>query len=188
MAINLSKGSSINLEKENPGLTNVHIGLGWDAEDSNGNNIDCDVSVFMIDQNNKIPADRFFVFYNNLTSEDGAVVHQGDNTDGVGDGDDEEIHIDLNKVSNDVLQMMIIVTIHDADKNNQDFSMVENVFVRIVDKNNNTEICRYNLKDTFAQADSVQVGRIYRDGNQWAFEALAQGFSGGLAALLGQYN
>ncbi|MCH1547550.1 MAG: TerD family protein [Flavobacteriaceae bacterium] len=188
MAINLTKGNSINLEKENPGLNNVHVGLGWDAEDSNGNNIDCDVSVFMIDQNNKIPADRFFIFYNNLTSEDGSVIHQGDNTDGVGDGDDEEIHIELNKVSGDILQMMIVVTIHDADVNNQDFSMVENVFVRIVDKNTNTEICKYDLKDSFADMDSVQVGRIYRDGNQWSFEALAQGFNGGLQSLLTVYN
>ena len=89
MGINLEKNSSINLTNAEPGLTNLHIGLGWDAEDSNGNAIDCDVSVFMLDQNAKIPGDGFFVFYNNLSSSDGSTIHQGDNLDGSGDGDDE---------------------------------------------------------------------------------------------------
>ena len=187
MAINLEKGNSINLEKEIDGLRNIHVGLGWDAEDSNGKEIDCDVSLFMIDENNKIPGEGFFVFYNNLKSSDGAVVHQGDNRTGEGEGDDEVLNIDLSNVSSNILQMIFVVTIHDAEKNNQDFSMVNNAFIRIIDLDSNTELCNYALNDQFSDADSIQIGRIYRYDNSWHFEALEQGFTGGLQTLLGIY-
>lgn len=188
MSINLTKSSSISLDKIAPLLHNVHIGLGWDAEDSSGNDIDCDVSLFMIDENNKIPQDGFFVFYNNLNSADGSVVHQGDNRTGEGDGDDEEIHVDLSLVHPDIVQMMFIVTIHDAETNNQNFGMVENAFIRILNKENNEELCRYNLSNEFNDVDSVQIARLYKYDNHWHFEALADGYSGGLGALLGIYN
>ena len=188
MAINLEKGSSINLTKAEPGLSNLHIGLGWDAEDSNGNAIDCDVSVFMINENNKIPGDGYFIFYNNLTSSDGSTVHQGDNTTGEGDGDDEEIKINLQNVDHSVIQMIFVVTIHDADKNNQDFSMVNNAFIRVLDDNSGNELCRYELTSEFPGSDSVEIGRVYRMENDWEFEALGDGYTGGLAALLGVYN
>ncbi|MDC0643980.1 TerD family protein [Crocinitomicaceae bacterium] len=187
MAINLEKGSSINLQKSNPGLQSLHIGLGWDAEDSNGNNIDCDVSVFMIDENNKIPGDGFFVFYNNLNSSDGSTVHQGDNTTGDGDGDDEVVHINLQSVDPRILQMIFVVTIHDAEKNGQDFSMVENAFIRVSNTESNEELCRYDLTESFSGSDSVQIGRVYNS-DGWSFEAMGDGFSGGLGSLLGIYN
>ena len=188
MSINLTKSSTISLEKIEPTLKNLHVGLGWDAEDSNGNEIDCDVSIFMIDQNNKIPQDGFFVFYHNLKSADGALVHQGDNRTGEGDGDDEEVHIDLSSVHPDIVQMMFIVTIHDAAANNQNFGMVKNAFIRITNKDDNNELCRYNLSNEFNEVDSVQIARIYKYDGQWHFEALADGYSGGLGALLEIYN
>jgi len=189
MSINLEKKSTINLTKSNPGLTNLHIGLGWDAEDTNGSGIDCDVSVFMINENNKLLADEFFVFYNNLASPDGSVIHQGDNTTGEGEGDDEEVKINLSRVDENVLQMIFVVTIHDADKKNQDFSIVNNAFIRVLDDNSNEELCRYELTSDFTSCDSVQIGRVFRMGSEWEFEALGdQGFSGGLAELLKIYN
>lgn len=187
MAINLEKSQSIDLTKSSPGLNNVGIGLGWDASDSNGNNIDCDVSVFMLDESNKIPGDGYFVFYNSLTSSDGSVVHQGDNTTGEGDGDDEVVHVNLGKVDSSILQMLFVVTIHDAEKNNQDFSVVKNAFIRIYDNDSGEELCRYELSENFGDADSVQIGRVYtHDG--WHFEAMGTGFTGGLGTLLGAYN
>lgn len=188
MAINLTKGSSINLEKTNPGLQHIHIGLGWDMDESLGIDIDCDASVFMIDENNKIPTDRFFVFFNNLTSEDNAVVHQGDNRTGEGEGDDEVIDINLSSVDYRISQIMFVVTIHEADKNNIDFGNIENAFIRIVDKGNGSELCRYDLKNEFTGFDSVQVGRVYRYDGEWHFEALGDGYTGGLGTLLGVYN
>jgi len=188
MSINLTKSSTISLEKIDSSLKNIHVGLGWDAQDSNGNEIDCDVSVFMIDGNNKIPQDGFFVFYNNLKSADGAVIHQGDNRTGEGDGDDEEVHIDLSNVHPDILQMIFVVTIHEAQTNNQNFGMVKNAYIRILNKDNNKELCKYNLNNEFDDVDSVQIARIYKYENEWHFEALAGGYSGGLGALLEIYN
>ncbi len=182
MSINLTKSSSISLEKISPSLQNVHVGLGWDAE------IVCDLSLFMIDENNKIPQDGFFVFYNNLNSADRSVVHQGDNRRGESYFDNEEIHIDLLKVHPDIIQMMFIVTIDNAYINNQNFGMVENAFIRILNKENNEELCRYNLSNEFNDVDSVQIARLYKYDNQWNFEAISDGYSGGLTALLGIYN
>jgi tellurium resistance protein TerD len=188
MGINLEKGSSINLTKAEPGLANLHIGLGWDAEDANGNAIDCDVSVFMLDANGKIPGDGYFVFYNNLTSSDGSAVHQGDNTTGEGDGDDEEVKINLSQVDASILEMVFVVTIHNADKNGQDFSMVDNPFIRILNDDNQEELCRYNLDSSFASCDSVEIGHVYRNGSDWDFGTKEKGYSGGLAGLLEVYN
>jgi|TARA_B110000240_G_scaffold165404_1_gene186166 tellurium resistance protein TerD len=188
MAINLEKSQSIDLTKSTVGLNNLGLGLGWDASDASGNNIDCDVSVFMLDSSNKIPGDGYFVFYNNLTSSDGSVVHQGDNTTGDGEGDDEVVHVNLGKVNSSVLQMLFVVTIHDAEKLNQDFSIVQNAFIRIYDNDSGEELCRYKLSENFGDADSVQIGRVYNHDGGWHFEAMGIGFTGGLGTLLGAYN
>ncbi|HAQ71557.1 MAG TPA: chemical-damaging agent resistance protein C [Flavobacteriales bacterium] len=188
MAINLTKSTSIDLTKKNPGLNNLHVGLGWDASDSNGNDIDCDVSVFMLNDLNKIPNEGSFVFYNNLKSGDGSIVHQGDNRTGEGEGDDEEVIIDLAKVSENVLQMLFVVTIHEADSSGQDFSMVQNAFIRVSNNSTGEELCRYELNESFSDSDSVQIGRVYRYDEEWSFEAMGDGFSGGLETLLDMYN
>ena len=188
MGINLEKNSSINLTKAEPSLRHLHIGLGWDAVDANGNEIDCDVSVFMLNESGKIPGDGFFVFYNNLTSSDNSTVHQGDNRTGEGDGDDEEIKIDLELVDPEVIEMVFVVTIHNAETNGQDFSMVDNPFIRIVNDSNQEELCRYNLDSSFGGCDSVEIGHVYRNGSDWDFGTKENGYSGGLAGLLQVYN
>ncbi|MCE2710910.1 MAG: TerD family protein [Cryomorphaceae bacterium] len=184
MEINLEKGDAISLEKIAPGLTNIHVGLGWDSNESYG--IDCDVSVFMINDNFKIPANGFFVFFNNLNSQDGSVVHLGDNT--LGEGDDEVINISLNHVDNQISQMIFVVTIHKAAEKGLHFGMIDNAFIRIENRDSGEKLCRYSLNSQFSGSDSVQIGRVYRYESQWYFEAMGEGYSGGLAAILGVYN
>ena len=187
MAFNLEKQQSFNLTKEVPTLKNIFVGLGWDESDGSGQELDADVSVFMLGVDHKIPADPYLVFYNNLTSADGSVVHQGDNRTGEGDGDDESINIDLSKVNPAIEQMMFVVTIHDAEARNQDFSNLDNSFIRICDNNSGNELCRFTLNDDFAGSDSVQIGRLYRSGEEWGFEAMGDPFQGGLSALISLY-
>ena len=187
MPINLEKKQSINLTKEEPTLNNIFVGLGWDESDGTVGELDADVSVFMLGVDHKIPAEPYLVFYNNLTSADGSVVHQGDNRTGEGEGDDESINIDLSKVNPAIEQMMFVVTIHDAETRNQDFSNLDNSFIRICDNNSGNELCRFTLNDDFAGSDSVQIGRLYRSGEEWGFEAMGDPFHGGLSTLIGLY-
>lgn len=187
MAFNLEKQQSFNLTEEVPTLNNIFVGLGWDESDGSGQELDADVSVFMLGVDHKIPADPYFVFYNNLTSADGSVVHQGDNRTGEGDGDDESINIDLSKVNPAIQQMMFVVTIHDAATRRQDFSHLKNSFIRICDNSSGNELCRFTLNEDFVGCDSVQIGRLYRSEDQWGFEAMGDAFQGGLATLLGLY-
>jgi tellurium resistance protein TerD len=179
---NLEKGDSFNLEKS---LTNIHVGLGWDVS---VDNFDCDVSVFMINENHKLPNPGCFVFYNNLTSSDGSVKHLGDNRTGDGDGDDEVINIELNKVDQQIVQIIFVVTVHKAAEKGFHFGMIDNAFIRIEDKNNGKELCRYSLNNQYSGSDSLQVGRVYRYGDEWNFEAMGDGFSGGLASVLNIYK
>ena len=187
MAINLEKKQSINLTKEEPTLNNIFVGLGWDESDGTVGELDADVSVFMLGVDHKIPAEPYLVFYNNLTSADGSVIHQGDNRTGEGEGDDESINIDLSKVNPAIEQMMFVVTIHDAEARNQDFSNLDNSFIRICDNNSGNELCRFTLNNDFAGSDSVQIGRLYRSGEEWGFEAMGDPFQGGLSTLIGLY-
>ena len=186
MGINLKKSQSINLTKEAPGINNIYLGLGWD--EGGGSDIDCDVSIFMLNADNKIPSEGHFVFFNNLTSSDGSIQHQGDNRTGEGDGDDEAVFIDLSRVDDAVLQILVVVTIHDAESKGQDFGVLENAFIRVVNQDGNVDLCNYDLQADFDGMDSVQIARLYRDGSSWSFEAMAQGFSGGLETLLGMYQ
>jgi len=187
MAFDLEKQQSFNLTEEVPTLNNVFVGLGWDESDGTVQELDADVSVFMLGVDHKIPADPYFVFYNNLTSADGSVVHQGDNRNGEGDGDDECIDINLSKVNPAIQQMMFVVTIHDAAARRQDFSHLKNSFIRICDNASGNELCRFTLNDDFVGCDSVQIGRLYRSGDEWGFEAMGDAFQGGLSTLLGLY-
>jgi tellurium resistance protein TerD len=186
MAINLKKNQSINISEEVAGLNHIFVGLGWDIIDGDG--IDCDVSVFMLNERHKIPTEGHFVFFNNLTSSCGSVQHQGDNLTGEGEGDDESIFINLKEVDSRVDQLIFVVTIHEAEEKGQHFGLLENAFIRVYNQDDNNEICYYSLEDDFNGYDSVQIGRLYRDGTNWAFEALAMPFGGGLAALVDLYQ
>ena len=188
MGINLSKGGKIDLSKEAPGLENVVIGLGWDANASDtGAEFDLDASVFMLGENGKTKVDKDLVFYNNLTSPDGAVVHQGDNRTGEGDGDDESIEITLSKISPDVKEMVFVVTIDDAEKRAQNFGQVTNAFIRLVDKTTGKEILKYELDEDYSAETAIEFGKLYRKDGSWRFGAVGSGFNAGLQGFVDKY-
>lgn len=188
MTINLKKKQPFDLTKRDPGLRRIAAGLGWDVSQVNGKAVDCDVSVFMLGADNKIPGERYFVFYNNLQSEDGAVQHMGDSREGVGDGDDEVIELDLPRVSADIAQILFIVTIHESEERGHHFGHVTNAFIRIYNRANDAELCRFTLTDRFDGSDSLLIGRLYRSGAEWEFEPIGDAFGGGLAALVDIYT
>nr|WP_294931840.1 TerD family protein [uncultured Flavobacterium sp.] len=184
MAINLQKG-----QRENINAPKFTIGLGWDTNNSStGTDFDLDASVFILGDNKKIISDSHFVFYNNLKSPDEAVIHTGDNLTGDGDGDDEQVKIDLTKINPAVKEICIVVTIHDAVNRKQNFGQVRNSFIRIVDDSNNTEVVKYELEEDFSIETAVEFGRIYNKDGQWKFEAMGVGMKGGLEDYLNKYN
>lgn len=189
MPINLTKGQKVDLTKGNPGLKNIMIGLGWDvnAFDS-GANFDLDASVFMVGENGKCPTDQEFIFYGNLKHKSSSVEHMGDNLTGEGDGDDEQIKIDLSKIPENIARVAFTVTIYDAENRRQNFGQVSNAYIRIVDTVTNQEIIRYDLGEDFSIETAVVVGEIYRINGEWKFNAIGSGFQGGLAALCGHYG
>lgn len=185
MAVNLTKGGNVNLSKEAPGLNEVLIGLGWDASTTDGETFDLDGSALLVGSDRKVPSDAHFIFYNNMSSPDASVVHQGDNTTGDGDGDDEEIHIELAKVSPNVDAIVIAVTIYKSGKN---FGQVRNAFVRVVNRANGTEIVRYDLGEDFSTETALIFGELYRNGEEWKFRAVGQGYNSGLPGIIKDFG
>lgn len=188
MAVSLSKGGNVNLSKEAPGLTNILIGLGWDARATDGADFDLDAVAFMLKADGKVTGDGGFIFYNNTTSPCGSVVHAGDNKTGSGDGDDENVRIDLQKVPAEVDKVVIAVTIHEAAARNQNFGQVGNAFMRVVNDSSAAEIARYDLSEDASTETAMVFGEIYRNGADWKFRAVGQGFAGGLGPLASSYG
>jgi tellurium resistance protein TerD len=189
MAIQLSKGQRIDLTKTNPGLVKAIIGLGWDTNKyQGGQEFDLDASAFLVDANDRCTNDLDFIFYNNLQHPSGAVVHTGDNRTGEGDGDDEQLIIDFSKIPANVHKIGITVTIHDADHRHQNFGQVSNAFVRLVDESTNQELLRFDLGEDFSVETAVVVCELYRHGQDWKFNAIGSGFSGGLGSLCRNYG
>ena len=191
MAVTLTKGQRVSLEKVAPGLTEVFVGLGWDVKAMDtGYDFDLDASAFMLGRNEKIISDNHFIFYNNLTSPDSAksVEHTGDNLTGAGDGDDEVIKINLPKVPAEVQKIVITVTIHDAAKRGQNFGQVENAFVRVVNAQTNQEVIRYDLVEEYSIETALIMAEIYRKDGEWRLNAVGSGYQGGLQALLDRYS
>ncbi len=188
MAVSLVKGGNVSLTKEAPSMNVALVGLGWDACVTDGQAFDLDASVFLVGENGKVLSDSHFVFYNNTTSPDGAVQHQGDNRTGEGDGDDEQVKIDLTKVAADVKKLVFAVTIHEADSRKQNFGMVSNSFMRVVNNDNGAEIARFDLSEDASTETAMIFGELYRHGAEWKFKAVGQGFAGGLAALATQHG
>jgi tellurium resistance protein TerD len=188
MAISLQKGGNVNLSKEAPGLTKLVVGLGWDTRATDGAAFDLDGAVFLLDASGKVRSDADFVFYNNLKSVDGSVVHSGDNRTGAGDGDDESVIIDLAQVPAGVDRIAVCVTIHEAETRRQNFGMVSKAFVRCVNANGNTEIARYDLSEDGSTEAAMVFGEVYRAGADWKFRATGQGFKGGLGPLAKNYG
>ena len=189
MPINLSKGQKVDLTKGNPGLKNIMVGLGWDvnAFDS-GVAFDLDAAAFLLDDTGKCPTDKEFVFYGNLTHASGSVKHMGDNLTGEGEGDDEQVQIDLSRIPANVTKIAFTVTIYDGEARRQNFGQVSNSFIRIVDGATNTELIRYDLGEDFSIETAVVVGELYKHNGEWKFNAIGSGFQGGLAALCDHYG
>ena len=184
MAISLKKGQKVDLTKTNPGLKEVLIGLGWDTNKyDGGKDFDLDSSVFLLGANSKVASDDDFVFYGNLKHKSGAVEHMGDNLTGAGEGDDEQIKIDLSKVPAEVEKIDFTVTIYEAEERKQNFGQVENAFIRVVNSATNEELIRYDLGEDFSIETAVVIGELYRNKGEWKFNAIGSGFEGGLAAL-----
>jgi tellurium resistance protein TerD len=183
MAISLQKGGNVNLSKENPNLSKVIVGLGWDPRATDGAAFDLDASGFLQKNDGKVRGDADFVFYNNLKSTDGSVVHLGDNTTGQGEGDDERLTVDLSKVPADIDKISFCVTIHDAEARKQNFGMVGKAFIRCVDANGEKELARYDLSEDSSTETAMIFGELYRAGADWKFKAVGQGFKGGLGPL-----
>ena len=183
MALSLSKGGNLSLSKEAPGMTKVLVGLGWDARSTDGQDFDLDASAFLLKADGKVRADSDFIFYNQLKSTDGSVEHTGDNRTGEGDGDDEAIKIDLSKVPAEIDKIAITVTIHEADARKQNFGQVRNAFIRLVNQDNNNEVVRYDLVEDASTETAMIFAELYRNGAEWKFRAVGQGFNGGLKPL-----
>jgi len=184
MAVSLSKGGNISLSKEAGGsLSKLTVGLGWDPRATDGAAFDLDASVFMAAGTGKVRSDGDFIFYNQSKSACGSVEHMGDNTTGGGDGDDEQVKVDVTKVPAEVQKLAFGVTIHDAEARKQNFGMVSNAFIRIVNDANGKELARFDLGEDFSTETAVIFGEVYRAGTEWKFRAVGQGFAGGLGSL-----
>ncbi len=189
MPISLKKGQKVNLTKDNPGLTKVVVGLGWDVNAfDTGSAFDLDTAAFLLTDTGKVSGSSDFVFYGNLMHPSQSVQHLGDNLTGEGDGDDEQVKIDLSKVPANISKIAFTATIYDADVRNQNFGQVSNAYIRIVDEANNQELIRYDLCEDFSIETAVVVGELYRHENEWKFNAIGSGYQGGLAALCNSFG
>ena len=184
MAITLSKGPKVSLTKGNPGLKHIVVGLGWDTNKYDGGfDFDLDSAAFLLDENGKVNADTDFIFYNNLKHSSGAVEHLGDNLTGEGDGDYEQVKVDLSLVPQNISKIAFTVTIHEALERRQNFGQVSNSYVRVIDEDTNQELLNYELGEDFSIETAIVVCEIYRHNGEWKFNALGSGFEGGLEAL-----
>ncbi len=188
MAVTLSKGQNVSLSKTDPLLKHILIGLGWDARSSDGQDFDLDASVFMTAESGKVPSDDYFVFYNQLKSPCGSVQHTGDNLTGDGDGDDESVIVELEKVPANIKSLFVTVTIHDAETRRQNFGQVSNAFVRLVNHETGQEVLRFDLSEDYSTETAMVFGEVYRHNGDWKFRAIGQGYTGGLLALCNQYG
>lgn len=183
MAVSLQKGQNVSLSKEAPGLKKVNFGLGWDVRKTDGGDFDLDASAFVLGEDGKVLSDSHFIFYNNLKDPSGAIVHSGDNLTGEGEGDDEQIVIDLGTLTPNVAKVAFVVTIHEADARKQNFGQVTNAFIRAVNADGEAEIARYDLSEDASIETAMIFGELYRHGSDWKFKAIGQGYAGGLGAV-----
>lgn len=188
MTINLQKGQRISLKKEAPGLTRVMCGLGWDVIDKQGGflnlfqvkpDMDIDASVFCLDVNDQLRHTADFVYYRNLRHNSGAIVHQGDNLTGEGEGDDEQIMVDLPRIPDEIYKLLFVVNIYNCQPRKQEFGQVENAFVRLVDLTSDREIARYNLSGAeYRDKTGLIVAEVFRHENdEWYMSAVGEGIS-----------
>lgn len=185
MGVSLSKGGNVSLTKEAgaAGLTAVTVGLGWDVRTTTGAEFDLDASAIALNSAGRVLTDSHFVFFNNLKSPDGSIEHTGDNLTGEGEGDDETIHVNVASVPAEIEKIVFPVSIYDADTRQQNFGQVRNAFIRIVNRADNTELARYDLTEDASTETAMVFGELYRNGAEWKFRAVGQGYATGLAGI-----
>ena len=189
MPISLSKGQKVDLTKGNPGLKSIMVGLGWDvnAFDS-GADFDLDAAAFLLGANGRCPTEKEFIFYGNLEHSSESVKHMGDNLTGAGEGDDEQIKVELSKVPENVTKIAFTATIYEPEQRRQNFGQVNNAFIRIYNELTGEELLRYDLGEDFSIETAVVFGELYKNNGEWKFNAIGSGYQGGLAALCGNYG
>ncbi|MEV7424506.1 MULTISPECIES: TerD family protein [unclassified Streptomyces] len=183
MGVSLSKGGNVSLTKAAPNLTAVTVGLGWDARTTTGSDFDLDASALLTNTEGKVTADGNFVFFNNLKSPDGSVEHTGDNLTGEGEGDDEAIKVNLATVPADVDKIVFPVSIYEAESRQQSFGQVRNAYIRVVNQADNNELARYDLTEDASTETAMVFGELYRNGAEWKFRAIGQGYASGLRGI-----
>ena len=189
MPVSLQKGQKVSITKGNPGLSKVVVGLGWDVNQfDTGGDFDLDAAAFLLADNGKVSKSEDFVFFGNLTHPSGSVQHMGDNLTGAGEGDDEQIKIDLSAVPANIAKIAFTVTIYEAEARRQNFGQVNNAFIRIYNETNGEELLRYDLGEDFSIETAAVFGEQYKNGSEWKFNAIGSGYQGGLAALCANYG
>ena len=188
MGVSLAKGGNVSLTKEAPGLTNVLVGLGWDVRTTTGADYDLDASAIMLNAAGKVISDQHFVFFNNLVSPDGTVEHTGDNLTGEGEGDDEQVKINLAGLGQEADKVVFPVSIYDADARSQSFGQVRNAFIRVVNAADQKELARYDLTEDASTETAMVFGELYRSGADWKFRAVGQGYASGLSGIARDYG
>jgi tellurium resistance protein TerD len=183
MTVSLTKGGNVSLSKAAPGLTAVSVGLGWDARTTTGTEFDLDASAIMVNGAGRVLSDQHFIFFNNPTSPDRSVEHTGDNLTGEGDGDDETIKVNLAAVPADVDRIVFPVSVYEGEARGQGFGQVRNAFIRIVNQAGGAELARYDLTEDASTETAMLFGELYRNGAEWKFRAVGQGYSSGLAGI-----
>ena len=189
MPISLKKGQKVSITKDNPGLSKVVVGLGWDVNAfDTGGDFDLDTAAFLLTDTGKVSGQEDFVFFGNLTHASGCAQHMGDNRTGAGEGDDELIKIDLSLVPGNITKIAFTVTIYEAEQRRQNFGQVNNAFIRIYNEQTGEELLRYDLGEDFSIETAAVFGELYKNGNEWKFNAIGSGYQGGLAALCANYG
>jgi len=188
MGVSLSKGGNVSLTKEAPGMTKAVIGLGWDSNSFTGSEFDLDAQAIMVGADGKVPNDGYFVFFNQLKSPEGSVEHTGDNRTGEGDGDDEAINVNLATIPTEIEKVVFTVAIYDADTRKQSFGQVRNAFIRVVNAEGSTEVARYDLTEDASTETAMVFGELYRNGSDWKFRAVGQGYADGLRGIASDFG
>jgi tellurium resistance protein TerD len=188
MAISLTKGGNVNLSKEAPGISKMTIGLGWNPRATDGQGFDLDAIAFLLNATDKVRTDTDFIYFNNKKSADGSVEHTGDNQTGEGEGDDEQLIVDVSKVPADVNKIVFCVTIYQGTERKQNFGQVSDAFIRIIDNNDQKEVARFDLSEDGSTETAMVFGELYKNNSEWKFRAVGQGFNGGLGPLAASYG
>jgi tellurium resistance protein TerD len=188
VAVSLTKGGNVSLTKEAPGLSAVVVGLGWDVRTTTGSEFDLDASALLVSEAGKVLSNEHFVYFNNLKSPEGSVEHTGDNLTGEGEGDDEQIKVDLAAVPAEAVKIVFPVSIYEGDKRGQNFGQVRNAFIRVADQANGNELARYDLTEDASTETAMVFGELYRNGSEWKFRAVGQGYASGLAGIASDYG